>query len=61
MVSSCLRKSRKVGTSLPQNFQEKVEQCFVELKENLKAWLDDFMLYARDEELLRIRRRFFEI
>ncbi len=44
------------------NFQEKVEQCFLELKDNLKAWLDDFMLYARDEEhLLRILRRFFEI
>ena len=50
------------GCKSAANFQEKVEQCFIELKENLKAWLHDFMLYARDEEhLLRILRRVFEI
>ncbi len=50
------------GCNSAANFQEKVEQCFVELKESLKAWLHEFMLYARDEEhLLRILRRFFEI
>ncbi len=50
------------GCNYAANFQEKVEKCFVELKESVKAWFDDFMLYIRDEEhLLRILRRFFEI
>ncbi len=38
------------GCNSAANFQEKVKQCFAELKESLKAWLDDFMLYARIEE-----------
>ena len=55
-------RTRQGGCNSAANFQEKVEQCFIELKENLKAWLDDFMLYARDEEhLLCLLRRFFEI
>ena len=50
------------GCNSAANFQKKVEQCFIELKENLKAWLDDFMLCARDEEhLLCLLRRFSEI
>ncbi len=50
------------GCNSAENFEEKVEQCFLELKDSLKPWLDDFMLYARDEEhLLRILRRFFEV
>lgn len=50
------------GCNSAANFQEKVEQCFTELKENFKAWIDDFMLFAPSEDdLLRILRRFFEI
>lgn len=44
------------------NFQEKVEQCFAELKDNMKAWIDDLMLHANDEaHLICILRRFFDI
>jgi len=50
------------GCNSAANFQEKVEQCFAELRENFKAWLDDFMLFARDEQqMLQILRLFFEI
>lgn len=50
------------GCNSAANFQEKVEQCFTELKDHLKAWIDDFMLFApTEEDLLRILRRFFEI
>ena len=30
------------------NFQEKVEQCFAELRDSMKTLIDDFMLFARD-------------
>lgn len=44
------------------NFQEKVADCFGELRQNFKAWIDDFMVFASDENhLLRLLRRFFEI
>lgn len=50
------------GTNSAANFQEKVSECFAELREDFKAWIDDFMIYARDEaHLLRILRTFFKI
>lgn len=39
-----------------------MEQCVVKLRGNLKAWLEDFILYANNEDhLLEILRHFFEI
>ncbi len=56
------KRTTQGGCNSAANFQEKAEQCFVDVKESLKAWFDDFMLYPRGEEhLLRILRRFFEI
>ena len=50
------------GTNSAANFQEKVAECFAELRENFKAWIDDFIIFAKDEKhLLHILRRFFEI
>lgn len=50
------------GCKSAANFQEKVEQCFLELKEQFKAWIDDFMLYAPSEaDFLQILRKFFDI
>ena len=50
------------GTNSAANFQEKVAECFSELRDNFKAWIDDFMIFAEDEKhLLRVLRRFFEI
>lgn len=50
------------GTNSAANFQEKVSECFEELHENLKAWIDDFMIFAKDEEhTLSILRQFFQI
>ncbi len=44
------------------HFQGNVEPCFTELRENLKAWLDDFSLHAPDETtLLDKLERFLEI
>ena len=44
------------------NFQEKIEECFAELRDHFRAWLDDYLIFAETEdELLRILRRFFEI
>jgi len=49
------------GTNSAANFQEKVAQCFEELKENFKAWIDDYILWMMDEEHhIQILRRFFE-
>lgn len=43
------------GTNSAANFQEKVAECFAELRDNFKAWIDDYMIYARDEaHLLQI-------
>ena len=33
-------------TNSAANFQENVEDCFNELRQNFKAWLDDFILVA---------------
>jgi len=45
-----------------QNFQAKVEPLFAELRDRLKAWLDDFLLYCTSEdELLDSLLRFFTI
>ena len=50
------------GTNSAANFQEKVAECFTELRENFKAWIDDFMIFAKDEvHLLGILRKFFSI
>lgn len=50
------------GCNSAANFQQKVEQCFSELKQYLKDWIDDFKLFTPSEsEVLRILRRFFEI
>ena len=50
------------GTNLVANFQEKVADCFNKLRQNFKAWLDDFILFATDEEyLLRMLHRLFEL
>lgn len=50
------------GCNSTANFQEKVEQCFMELRDNFKAWIDDFMLFANDEaQMLKILHRFFQI
>ena len=44
------------------NFQGKVEPLYAELRPNLKAWLDGFILHARSfAELLRILRTYFGI
>lgn len=43
-------------------FQYAVEPLFSALRNNLKAWLDDFMLHAKSEdELIDLLERFFEI
>lgn len=50
------------GCNSADNFQENVERCFTELKDNFKAWIDDFMLFAsREADLPRILRQFFNI
>ena len=50
------------GCNSAANFQEKFDQCFTEIKEILKAWIEDFMLFTtNDSHLLRLHRRFFEI
>lgn len=38
------------GCNSPANFQEKVEPCFSPLRENLLAWLDDFILHGKEEK-----------
>ena len=50
------------GRNSAANFQSRVEPCFSEIRQNLKAWLDDFILHARTfEELLYILDRFLTI
>lgn len=50
------------GCNSTANFQEKVEQCFPELKEHLKACIDESMLFARTgADMRRLLRLFFEI
>eukprot|EP00171_Calliarthron_tuberculosum_P002686 IDg2686t1 len=44
------------------HFQSNVEPCFAELRDNMKAWLDDFSLHATEETtLLDKLERFLEI
>jgi len=38
------------GTNSAANFQEKVEKCFEELRENFKSWIDDYILWMMDED-----------
>lgn len=50
------------GCNSAANFQQHVEPRFAELRDNLKAWLDDFLLYSKTElDHLSILRRFFDI
>ena len=50
------------GKNCASNFQAKVEPCFEEIRDNLKAWLDDFLIHCKDEHhLLRVLRIFFRI
>lgn len=50
------------GCNSASNFQQCVEPCFAELRENLLAWLDDFVLQNREEDaLLDTLQRFMEI
>eukprot|EP00171_Calliarthron_tuberculosum_P004595 IDg4595t1 len=49
-------------TNAAAYFQSNIEPLFSELRENLKAWLDDFNLHARDENTLLSKfERFLEI
>ncbi len=44
------------------HFQQTVEPCFAVLRHRLKAWLDDFLIYApNEEEILRCLETFFDI
>ena len=46
----------------PVYFQQTVEPCFADIRSRLKAWLDDFLLHARNEEqLLKALLAFLEI
>ena len=50
------------GRNSAANFQAKVEPCFAEIRDSLKAWLDNFLLHARSwDDLFRILGRFFTI
>lgn len=50
------------GTDSAVDLQERVADCFAELRENFEASIDDFILFAKNEEhLLQILRRFFAI
>lgn len=43
-------------------FQSTVEPLFRELRDNMKAWLDDLNLHANSEtKLLRLLERFFQL
>lgn len=50
------------GCNSAANFQANVEPCFASLRDNLLAWLDDFVVHARAEkELLDKLRCFLQI
>ncbi len=50
------------ATNSCANFQAKVEQLFAELRDNLKAWLNDLLLHCEGEDkLLSVLRQFFAI
>ena len=63
LTGVCASKRMLPGLSnASAHFQRSVEPCFAELRDNLKAWLDDFNLHAnKEEELLQVLQRFFEI
>ena len=49
-------------TNATAYFQSTVEPLFAEMRSNMKAWLDDFNLFAKEEKrLLELLARFFEI
>lgn len=44
-----------MGMNSAKKFQGKVLDCFSELKKSFKAWLGDYILFAKSEdELLKI-------
>lgn len=44
------------------NFQSRVEPCFAEIRDELKAWLEDFLLHREDEaKLLQLLEIFLSI
>lgn len=50
------------GRNSAANFQGKVPNCFSELEESFKVWLDDYILFTKSEnELLKNLCRFFEL
>eukprot|EP00171_Calliarthron_tuberculosum_P020209 IDg20209t1 len=50
------------GCNSSANFQGRVEPCFAKLRDNLKAWLDDFALHHKTEsQLLSSLRNFLSI
>lgn len=50
------------GCNSAANFQEKVEPCFKDIRDKLKAWLDDFLIHSKDiKEHLQTLRKFFQI
>lgn len=49
-------------TNATSHFQGTIEPLFSAIRKNLKAWLDDFNLYAKTEgQMLALLRTFFEI
>ena len=49
-------------TNAAPHFQSIIEPLFSELRSNMKAWLDDFNLFAKTEdELLNLLNQFFKI
>ena len=54
----CIQGAKHAGA----NFQSKVEPLFTNIREHIKAWLDDFVLHCRTEEdLLDTLLKFFII
>lgn len=50
------------GSTGVANFQAKVVPCFQSIMRNIKAWLDDFLIHASDEEaLLTVLEKFLYI
>jgi len=50
------------STNAGMNFQSKVEPCFSDIRDSLKAWLDDFLLAQNSEDgLLDVLNKFFTI
>ena len=56
----CPTRCTQGGKNAGANFQSKVEPLFAEIRDSLKAWLDDFMLHCTTENgLLEVKEKFF--